>query len=233
MGTHDPVAAARRRAKAMSRDGSISHQKALDLIGRENGHAHWAAFQKAHASEAVPEVVPVVRDAVQQSGPGWRVMQMDRMLGSRHSPSDEWCIRRIGGPIAMASERMGPNGLLLMITLVHLAAMASNWAISGDPVLMLYSFLSYCIVPISIATNLADPDGKGRRQGRRSILSFMAMWTLVFVGVLACRLTIPWPAMPDGPSMTLMILSMYPTIIAFNASQYAAAWLGRKRRRDH
>lgn len=44
MPTHDPVAAARREAKARVRRGGTTHQKALDAIARETGHANWAVM---------------------------------------------------------------------------------------------------------------------------------------------------------------------------------------------
>jgi len=47
MPTNDPIAAARREAKARVRKGGTTHQQALDAIAREAGHANWAAMAAA------------------------------------------------------------------------------------------------------------------------------------------------------------------------------------------
>lgn len=50
MPTNDPVAAARREAKARARRGGTTHQQALDAIAREAGHANWSAMLAAPAA---------------------------------------------------------------------------------------------------------------------------------------------------------------------------------------
>lgn len=54
MPTRNPVAAARREAKARARKGGTSHQQALDEIARENGHEHWNAMTTAFAPGSTP-----------------------------------------------------------------------------------------------------------------------------------------------------------------------------------
>lgn len=49
MPTNDPIAAARREAKARARKGGTTHQQALDAIAREAGHANWTAMLAAPA----------------------------------------------------------------------------------------------------------------------------------------------------------------------------------------
>lgn len=49
MPTSDPIAAARREAKARVRKGGTTHQQALDAIAREAGHANWTAMLAAPA----------------------------------------------------------------------------------------------------------------------------------------------------------------------------------------
>lgn len=47
MPTKDPIAAARREAKARTRKGGVTHQQALDQIAVESGHANWSAMTAA------------------------------------------------------------------------------------------------------------------------------------------------------------------------------------------
>ena len=237
MSTHHPIAAARRRAKSLSRDGSMSHQKALDLIARENGSAHWAAYCATQAERQRSETLPIAQDMQRSTMPDWRVVQMDRMLGSRHSPADEWCIRRIGAPIAIISERLGSHGLLVMTTIMHIIAMMSSWWIGRDPAMMMLGVMALMVAPVTTAMNLGAPDREKQRGGRRTTLSFMALWTVISMAVVLQAVTtdhlrIEWRAATSEPKPNLMVLSLWPTIIAFHATQCAAAWLGRKRRRD-
>jgi hypothetical protein len=64
MPTKDPIAAARREAKARARKGGITHQQALDAVAHESGHANWSAMTGSSAATAKPVATTVATETI-------------------------------------------------------------------------------------------------------------------------------------------------------------------------
>lgn len=229
MSTHDPVANARRRAKALSRSTELTHQQALDSIAKQEGQPHWAAFLASHGQRVV-QAASTNADTDAHSY-DWRTIQLERMAGARHSPIDEWCISRIGGPIARMALSIGGTSTAAVIITVHvLTAILMQWA--DDASAWIFMLMVCVISPYLIGLNLAKPDGREQRMVRRTMISFTIMWSLLVTAAAIASLLGAPPFEVQRWKPLIMMLGIYPIVVIPYLIQIAAAWAGRNARRE-
>jgi len=129
---------ARQRAKSLSSKDGISHQKALDRIAVEAGHANWGAMLAAHPKARA--VVPFVADAEATMEPDWTLADLRHAFAHRWeresviagaTPFEHY----VGASIALSASNGAvlPNGGAGIRILAMCALAMSSWSPKGDP----------------------------------------------------------------------------------------------------
>lgn len=227
MSTHDPIANAKRRAKELSRAGTMTHQKALDAIARQEGHAHWAAFASSCGRLPIPTVDEPPATA---SRPGWRTMQLERMTGARHSPMDEWVIRSFGRPLGRLCLTMGRMASSVMIIAACTLCACLQQSISGSAEAFFTMLVLLCS-PYLVAMGITKPDHSSTRTLRRSILSFAVFWMVLTIGSCVALSIGQHPAGMHPSDGILKVLCILPTVLMLSIILSSATWTGREMRR--
>lgn len=226
----DPIREARRRARAMSRAQDIGYQQALDSVAREAGHGTWSAMLTAQgATAAPPPSVPATSEPRPNAG-DWRLVALERLEGSRHSPVDEAGIATVGRSIANVARAVRIPVLAVAALLPAVLLLAFRGLTYGGLGMDVFqtAFTVLATVPFGLAA-LRCPDHSGSRRVRR-----MAQVGALMTVILCICFTLPTALklgfesvdqIGDGPFR--IALSM----MVFTMSMWACAWEGRRIRR--
>jgi hypothetical protein len=230
------IADVKREAKTMSRSGDASYQQALDRIAAREGHAHWSAYSAFLDPSTSDDVQSPKVPSENRRITGWRLRQLEQMAGARHSPLDEWTIRRIGRPVATFCEGVGlgeVSGPIIVtngISMVPLMAMGMLTH-AGSLTLGSAILTTIFVAPFGLAANRA-PDHEGSRRARRNLMSTFFVWTMVSLCILAGEfLSGRSVATERLATIVAQQLSIWVSIACAVASLCAITWGARDRQR--
>lgn len=236
MGSPRTIADVKREAKAMSRSGEATYQQALDRIATREGHAHWSAYS-AFLDPSAPDEAQSPRTPTEDRKiTGWRLRQLEQMAGARHSPLDEWTIRRIGRPIAMFCEGVGLGEVSGPIIVTYGIAVIPMMAVGmfthvGALTLGSAILTAMFVAPFGLATN-RSPDHEGSRRARRNLMSTLFVWTMVSTCILAGEILSGRRIATERlAGIAVQQFSFWTSIACAVASLCAIAWGARDRRR--
>lgn len=227
MSAQTDISILKRRARLRSRETGISHQKSLDTIAIEEGHAHWGALVAS---------VPRKHDEVVRTDPGrptdrkrtWKTDLLDRASGAREPIMDEAMIRIVGGSIGgIVGHRRLHSLIAALVVNVAIALVSGRLSSNpewnaGDVVNAFYAIL---IGVAAHAMAYSFPDSPGLRAFRRRTVT-----TWAFIFSIVASSTVLMLAGMDGAwdrvlafvpvTLTLMFgMVMVPMLIGVHAGR--------------
>lgn len=224
----DPIAQAKRRAKAMSRTTEHGYQQALDLVAREEGHPTWKAMLEAHGAARTDNAVSGPKPARPEVR-SWRLRELERIEGSRHNGFDEGGIRMLGGPLARLSRRTGVPVWAAAVAIPAMLPILLGVVMEDPFGNVTMAFIVALLSPVLVMATLRSPDHRGARRLRRNtrVLTVFIMALSLAIAIMSSmrfgdRLVDVW--------IDTARISLFGTSLCL--AMWIAAWEGRRRRRE-